>query len=952
VAAVAWTQIIHNWEAQDAPVHLRTIRDRLLQGEERHRGRLLGLVQAIHERGGIPTDASREQMQLRLTGLVVPRDGQLRITNPIYAAVFSSDWVCLQLRELRPPIYSEAIQAWEAAPPEERPSHLISGAALREALGWAKGKRLSDGDQEFLEASRAEEERTRLAAEQARLAEERAARAEERARDRKRWNWALGMGLASMTLLALFAWLMSLASRHHERVSDLQAEAIDVLSGVLTSPVERLISALAITSEVMTPQLEELSTTGYETLLTAVNSSDQWVEVNRLEGHSGWVNAVAISRDGMRIASGGDKTVRLWSGKNGSQIRKLDEWSPVLAVAMSDYVGKVVSGTENGDGWIRDVDALYRRKRLVGHHKAIKALAISADGQLIVSGSVDKSVRRWEGRGGQALGPPLIGHTNEVLAVAITPDGRRIVSGSKDGTVRLWDGTNGRPLGAPLRGHQTPVEAVAISPDGTHILSGSTDGNLLWWDGARGTALTQPMRAHTLAVLSLAISGDGRTAVSGSTDNRLKVWDLTRGVPREGPTLHGHQAPVTSVAIDQDGRRIISGSLDGTVRVWDRIGPPVSPPVLGRHSGAVWSVAVSPQGDRMASGGDDSRVRLWQHRRLTGSLFSTPARPISVVRFSPDGARLAAAGAAGTLEVWDVNRNRPVVQVPVSSPTNPKKWVLSLAYSPDGRRIATGSLDAGIRVWDASNGKLLLGPMFGHNGGVTSLAYSPDGQLIVSGSYDSRLVVWDGRRGTRIGPPLEGHILPVTSVAVSPDQRTIASASQDRTIRIWDLRSGQPLRGPIHGHHEAVMAVAYSPDGELLASGSEDQSLRLWDVRSHRQIGPALSTGQGPVTSLAFNPNGDWIVTGSKDTRLRLWDITAQRLMPDACDRLRRHQLVWSNVARRQDADLIEKRQQVQDLCSSLAADPDTEPHRPTPDPLQRIRLALQKLSLWLPGNR
>ncbi|MFN7632429.1 MAG: AAA-like domain-containing protein, partial [Cyanobacteriota bacterium] len=72
VAAVAQEQIIHNWEAQDSPVHLRTIRDRLLQGDERNRGRLLGMVQAIQEQGGIPSDASREQMQLRLTGLVVP----------------------------------------------------------------------------------------------------------------------------------------------------------------------------------------------------------------------------------------------------------------------------------------------------------------------------------------------------------------------------------------------------------------------------------------------------------------------------------------------------------------------------------------------------------------------------------------------------------------------------------------------------------------------------------------------------------------------------------------------------------------------------------------------------------------------------------------------------------------------------------------------------------------
>jgi hypothetical protein len=196
VAAVAGEQIIHNWEAQDLPVHLRTIRDRLLHGEERHRGRLLGLLQRIQERGGIPADSSREQLQLRLTGLVVPKDGELRLYNPIYAGVFTPEWVRGQLQELRPPIYAEAIGAWEKASAKARPSHLIGGAALKQARAWAKGKSLSPADQEFLEASREAEltanraaEATRLAEARARVAERDKQLAERDASNRRRWVW-------------------------------------------------------------------------------------------------------------------------------------------------------------------------------------------------------------------------------------------------------------------------------------------------------------------------------------------------------------------------------------------------------------------------------------------------------------------------------------------------------------------------------------------------------------------------------------------------------------------------------------------------------------------------------------------------------------------------------------------------------------------------------------------
>ena len=72
-----------------------------------------------YKQGAIPADSSREQMQLRLTGLVVPRDGQLRFYNPIYAAVFTPDWVRSQLQELRPTIYAQAINDWEKALPAE-----------------------------------------------------------------------------------------------------------------------------------------------------------------------------------------------------------------------------------------------------------------------------------------------------------------------------------------------------------------------------------------------------------------------------------------------------------------------------------------------------------------------------------------------------------------------------------------------------------------------------------------------------------------------------------------------------------------------------------------------------------------------------------------------------------------------------------------------------------------
>jgi len=70
----------------------------------------------------------------------------------------------------------------------------------------------------------------------------------------------------------------------------------------------------------------------------------------------------------------------------------------------------------------------------------VTSVAFSADGERIVSGSPDQTVKVWEAQTGkEAL--TLKGHTGGVLSVAFSADSKRIVSGSTDQTVKVWDAT-------------------------------------------------------------------------------------------------------------------------------------------------------------------------------------------------------------------------------------------------------------------------------------------------------------------------------------------------------------------------------------------------------------------------------------------------------------------------------------------------------------------------------
>jgi putative nucleotidyltransferase with HDIG domain len=189
IEKVVRSRIIENWESQDEPEHLRTIRDRILTNE-RQVSRLLGLYQTILHQPEVLIDNSGEQARLRLTGLVVKRQNCLSIANRIYKSVFDSTWVEKQLAELRP--YSEAFTAWLVSDCKDE-SRLLRGQALQDSLVWASGKSLSDQDYQFLAASQELDKREVQAALEA---EKKAKEAAEQANQilaeaQQRAEWAL-----------------------------------------------------------------------------------------------------------------------------------------------------------------------------------------------------------------------------------------------------------------------------------------------------------------------------------------------------------------------------------------------------------------------------------------------------------------------------------------------------------------------------------------------------------------------------------------------------------------------------------------------------------------------------------------------------------------------------------------------------------------------------------------
>lgn len=204
VEAVVRSQIIHHWEAQDEPEHLRTIRDRILADPLRA-GRLLSLHQRLLSQGSIQADGSEEHAELQLSGIAIGQNGELSVANPIYTAVFNADWVSQYLSRQRP--YATALNAWVASAHQDE-SRLLMGKALQEATQWASDKSLSDLDYRFLSASQQREAKmVRMELEAQEKANRMLAEAQKKA---NQIIWLGYLSLGACLVISVVALLMSL----------------------------------------------------------------------------------------------------------------------------------------------------------------------------------------------------------------------------------------------------------------------------------------------------------------------------------------------------------------------------------------------------------------------------------------------------------------------------------------------------------------------------------------------------------------------------------------------------------------------------------------------------------------------------------------------------------------------------------------------------------------------
>ena len=825
VSAIVFEKVIENWESQDNPAHLKTIRDRILQSDERGRGRLLGLYQQILDSdppqpplgkggeesekppfarggGGIAADESYDQMLLRLTGLVVRRDGRLMVYNPIYGAVFNQSWVSKALADMRPTFYAEALRVWKETDEGLRDSFLLRGQALEEIEAWAKGKRLSDEDDRFLQSSREVEkqaialslEAERLTNERLNEANETLNRANETAKRRVRIGSLILAGTLVAAVLVIFGAKASV-DESDRKVANTKKEAKEITDianrdkDIADSKAKAADGRAKDADEKIKKAAAELKIAKVEMEKAKTDKEKADSEVERARGELA------------KLAD--DAQAQLASTKveldRAEEARKRASTQVALAEVRLESVNAKVAfldnrGIESLLFALRSWDKLKKIERNSTYYRqGIEHLDIlSILQQAVYEVSEQNRLQR---------------HTDIVWSANFSPDGSKIVTASDDKTSRVWD-VNGNLI-KELRGQDIFFNAN-FSPDGRKVVTASRDNTAQVWDfKSQRQAIVAKLNGHTDFVWSASFSPDGNKIATASSDNTTRVWNIKGNQILQFQDYSGF---FTNASFSPDNSKILTVSSDKIVRLWNLRGNQIA--IFKGHTSYITSASFSPDGSKILTTSEDKTAIVWD---LQGNQINK-FQGVTNASFNPDGSKIVTI-YNNTAQVLNLQGNQ---LAELKGHTN---RIYRANFSPDGSKILTISADKTARIWDLQGNQIAeLKDSTSTGSDYITALFSPDSNKVIS-YQGNRIIVWN-IQGHQI-TELKEDTTRFHSVNFSPDSTKIVTASNALTVKVWNLQGKQIAR--LNGHTGAVNSAHFSPDGSKIITTSDDGTARVWN---------------------------------------------------------------------------------------------------------------------------
>lgn len=361
--------------------------------------------------------------------------------------------------------------------------------------------------------------------------------------------------------------------------------------------------------------------------------------------------------------------------------------------------------------WQVEQENKWLLRKLVGHNYCVYSLAFSPNGQLLASGSADKTIKFWDVNTGQQLNT-LSGHTSEIDNLVFSKNGNVLVSCSRNGRLRFWNTNNGQLLQTKNLDVKYLVKCPNI--DLIAVLSEQEYKNENWQTGY----------AFSLRLIDIESMSVIQTIEEGKTTR-------TRG-------------RIRNIVFSPDGHKLIYSASKGDIRIganiyiWDvETGKKIRQLEMKSN---IHSINVSPDGLFLGISFSQGYVELLD--MTTGHLLDS-MEPVkrglqSELIFSPDGkVFVVGTNHPGKIRIWDMEKRSFIYAF-----EDFMKLVISkMTFSPSGQILAVMAWNQ-VKLINVRTGDIeVLGS---HTIPLESIVFSPSGNLLASSqTTHGNVLLWD-----------------------------------------------------------------------------------------------------------------------------------------------------------------------------------------------------------------
>jgi WD40 repeat protein len=566
---------------------------------------------------------------------------------------------------------------------------------------------------------------------------------------------------------------------------------------------------------------------------------------------------------------------------------------------------------------------------LAGHEAIVSAVAVTADGGLVLSGDHQGAVRLWETGTGRLL-RELTSEGPGVVAVAMDGDGRIGLVGREQGLPEAWDLARGERIFLPSGPVADGVTSVAVSPDGSVGATAHADGTLWFWHlGTGGLLGPVPSRTERMRAMELGDGGGFAITAGGLGDTTIDLWDVGAGVCRGALTEPRGSDPLRSAwggfvrrAAVAPGGRYALQVWSGPMVLWDVLTGQIAAQV-SHDLTEVTALALTPDGS-LAVVGSGSPLRAVQ--TATGRCLRTfddgMAEHTSHLAVSGDGRRAVLAVLDGRIRVqplpvpryrapWAYARPRAAGELSDHAGRFRTAMREGERLFEEGRhaqaadQLRTARAVPGHarhpqlrQVWDALGGYGRRTGLRGawqtldftaQLGSPSAMAFVGDTSVFLAGLVPDTFLLCDAadaRQNRVVASTVTAAATPLLTgdgtAAVVPgrSEAALLDLRDDRTVML---------------DRDEIQAVAMTEDSAWLLTGEENGMLCLWDVEDvrsrQRYAAPAAGfpAHRERVGAIALSPDGRYGASNAfagaeEDRRLRYdldelcgWDLAYAR---------------------------------------------------------------------------